>query len=183
MSEWISVLDVHIDIFFLFFFFGFWAKYCKMKFTGDKYQVLDLTINCPQQDRCYSEQFIQCESMIWCIPQNSKCAVSVLVPEMKEVMVLSCPAQSTPRELCSESRDRQAGQLERDHLGEDGRAQGTSKLLFMCVLRTTLRPVCKLQGHTEQYKDNPWTSQSFHAWTGLCVRVPVAAGFWAYTGI
>ena len=81
--------------------------------------------------------------------------MSVLVPEMKEVMVLSSPAQSTPRELCSESRDRQAVQLERDHLGEDGRAQGTSKLLFMCVLRTTLRPVCKLQGHTEQYKDNP----------------------------
>ena len=96
----------------------------------------------------------------------------------------ACPAQlrALP-ESCAQRAERQAGQLDRDHLGENGRAQGTSKLLFMCVLRTTLRPVCKLQGHTEQYKDNPWNSQSFRAWTGLCVRVPVAAGFWAYAGI
>lgn len=97
----------------------------------------------------------------------------------------SCPAQlRAPSESCAQraKTDKQVN-WRWTISGRNGRAQDTSKLLFMCVLRTTLRPECKLQGHTEQYKDNPWNSQSFHAWTGLCVRVPVTAGFWAYMGI
>lgn len=69
-------------------------------------------------------------------------------------MVLSCPAPGTLRELCSESKDRQAGQLEMDHLREEWKGSGHIKAFIYVCLRTTLRPECKLQGHTEQYKDN-----------------------------
>lgn len=83
------------------FFFLILGKYYEMKLTGNKYKVLDLKINCLQQDKGYCEQFIRCESTVWCVPQNSKCAI---IPGMKEVMVLFHPATAQRTMLRSGSQ-------------------------------------------------------------------------------
>ena len=136
-----------------------------MKLTGNKYKVLDLKINYPQQDKgCLSnlfnvnqqyDVFLKILNMLWYLEWRGW---------------WSCFILQQLRELCSDlgarlvSRNKQTCQLEKDHQGGGIKgAEDISNILFTWALRTTLRPVCRLQGCRDfgQYKENLWKNLSW----------------------